>query len=70
MDIKFKKFLAHKMPIYKTNQIVNKQNQTNNDLIQMTKKMDKVKIKDDSDSEEEETKPVRKINIKPLKFKF
>jgi hypothetical protein len=67
MNIKFQKFPKFRKMDYNK---MKKQDKVNNDLIQMTKKMDKVKIKDDSDSEEEETKPVRKINIKPLKFKF
>jgi hypothetical protein len=62
MNIKFKKFLAHKMPIYKTNKMIEKQNDLNNELNKITNKIDNFEIED--------TKEQKKVKIKPLKFKF
>ena len=63
MNIKFKKFLAHKMPIYKTNKEIEKQTNVNNDLNKITNKIEKLEI----DGGEKEP---RQVKIKPLKFKF
>jgi hypothetical protein len=62
MNIKFKKFLAHKMPIYKTNKVINEQNNVNNELNKITNKVENLEI--------DEEKQPRQVKIKPLKFKF
>ena len=62
MNIKFKKFLAHKMPIYKTTNVIEKQNNVNNELNKITNKIDNLEI--------DNNKEQKKVKIKPLKFKF
>jgi hypothetical protein len=62
MNIKFKKFLAHKMPINKTTKIIEKQNEVNKDLKKITDKIENIDI--------EGEKEQRQVKIKPLKFKF
>jgi hypothetical protein len=66
MNSKIQKFKKHLKLDYNN---MKKQDKTNNDLIEMTKKVNKLDLKNDSDTEEEVKTKVKR-NIKPLKFKF
>ena len=50
------------MPIYKTNKVINEQNNVNNELNKITNKVENLEI--------DEEKQPRQVKIKPLKFKF